>query len=186
MPNGARCAQAMRERIGQRIVLAVSWALAACGGPDTCLDLEVGDRLRITILGRELTNSPVSPVECDQTLGLADGGTMAVTIRGTGGGEDTQDCVTAQADLGPTGDATWTFTSNVGLAADFGGRYRVETPGCTGEAEVAVLSPSIPSPPWDPTGPRATLRLQYGSLYGDPTCPQLCWPSFGIKLERRP
>jgi hypothetical protein len=84
--------------------------------------------------GRDLSGRPSSPVECDQALGLADGSSIPVTIRGVGGGEDDNGgCRALQADLGPTGDVTWTFKSNVGLAADFGGRYRVESPGCTGD-----------------------------------------------------
>jgi hypothetical protein len=169
------------------VVSVAALTLAGCGGgPDPCLGLKKGDRIKVVTIASEY--SPAT--ECAGQLGIVPGGEMVATIRGFGGGGDQQDCVAAQADVEAESGWTWTFRGPSTDDADISGWYDASYGNCRGSILMRLSAPSIPSPSWDPVSAPGSAPADIDIFYTekddrtDPTCPGECPATYGVQVSR--
>jgi hypothetical protein len=168
--------------------LPLALAFAGCGPPDRepCLGLQAGDRIKVTIIGRDFPASPSSPTTCDDALALQDGRELTATIRSVGGGDR---CISAHADFDAVGAWTWEYSGTPDGESDLEGHYSATSGLCSGDITLRIDSDALPSSDWDPmrappNPPPASMRVSYRGSGDDPACPSACAPAFGIRLER--
>lgn len=174
--------------LATRVALSLA-AFAVVGGcsadPKGCLELEQGNRLRIVVLGPDVTEGS----ECAAQLGIVAGAELTATIRSIAGGGDNQDCIAAEADFVAPDDWTWTYLHTSTDDADISGWYDATNGNCAGRMSLGITAPGIPSPNWDPaTGGSAPATISIGYSQRDdrtdPSCPGQCGLRFGVKVER--
>src|SRR5687767_13190360 len=88
------------------VVTAVTCSLLSCSGAlEPCDGIELGERIRITILDSHTTG-------CGEQLGLIDGTELTATITDFGAGEN-QNCTSGKAEIDIKNDWHWTYVSEV-------------------------------------------------------------------------
>jgi hypothetical protein len=165
------------------LVAAVLISVVACGQVQTrpCFGLQRGDRIELTVIEPYDPTShypyaaSYSASSCELGFDLADGQVLEATVVDMRS-DDTADCQTGIAQMGPVGGWTWQLASQQSPPPDLllYGSYAATMGQCTGSVQMKLHSDQTPFvPPIVGQVPHVLLERQFQGNASNPACPSV-------------
>jgi len=183
--------------VGPFVVLAVTWATAACGSTPDCFDIHPGNRVAITIVAVYENYPYVTQFPCvgfDITQGL----TLIATDLGNPGTYSEGTCNSAAVAIEPFAAWTWTATGPLTGGSDptvLTGSFNATNGTCTGFTSMDVIAEygtpvsvefGQPFATVDGgQGPNVVMERTFTARGdGGAGCPSICSDTFSVTLKR--